>query len=156
MSAVRRLLFLCTGNSCRSPLAAALARDEAVRRGIPNLEVRSAGTHAWPGLPASALGMLVAREHGLDLGEHRTTELDFDLLSWAQLVLAMAPAHGEEARRIQPAARVEVVTAFLPRGHPARGRAVPDPIGGGRAEYEATYELLLEAIRGFFEGLEAP
>ena len=60
-----RLLFVCTGNTCRSPLAAAIARSELAALGWTCVEVRSAGTSALDGLPASEGSLGAAERHGL-------------------------------------------------------------------------------------------
>ena len=57
------LLFVCTGNTCRSPMAEAIARHIAAERGLDDVTVASAGTSAWDGAPASDGGLLVAMEH---------------------------------------------------------------------------------------------
>ncbi|MFO0096312.1 MAG: low molecular weight phosphatase family protein, partial [Gemmatimonadaceae bacterium] len=64
------LLFVCTGNTCRSPLAEVIARRQIAERQLPDVTVGSAGTSAWPDAPASDGALLVALEHGMDLGEH--------------------------------------------------------------------------------------
>lgn len=148
---VRRLLFVCTGNTCRSPMAEVIARAEAERRRLRGIESRSAGTYAWGGQPAAAPGILTARARGLDLGGHRSTPLDESLVAWADLVLAMEAGHVEAVRRVSPDARVAVVTEFLPQDDPRHGGSVPDPIGGDREVYEETFELLERAVRGLLD-----
>lgn len=155
IDAPRKLLFVCSGNTCRSPLAEAIARAEAGRRGLADVECRSAGTFAWDGQPAAANGILVGRERGLDLETHRSRELDPGLLAWADLVLAMDASHAQAARRLSPTVKTELVTDSLPRGHPSRGRSVADPIGGDADVYRVTAELLEEAIRGLFDRIAA-
>ena len=75
-----RVVLVCTGNTCRSPLAEALLRQALAARGVTGVEVSSAGTGAWEGAPASEGAYLVALEHGLDLSGHRarllTSEVD--------------------------------------------------------------------------------
>src|SRR5690606_14203652 len=66
------LLFVCTGNTCRSPLAEAVARREIARRGWHNVAVRSAGVAAEPGSPATEEAVIAAAELGLDLSQHRS------------------------------------------------------------------------------------
>jgi protein-tyrosine-phosphatase len=148
-----RLLFLCTGNTCRSPLAEVIGREEARRRGA-DVECRSAGTFAWGGQPAAANAVRVAEEHGLDLGPHRSQALDGELLAHTDLVLGMDQSHVEVARILDPAAKASLITEALPVDHPEHGRPVNDPIGGDRAVYAGTYELLADAIRGVFDRLE--
>ncbi len=147
-AAPRKLLFVCSGNTCRSPLAEAIARAEGRRRGIDGIECRSAGTFAWGDQPAAANGILVGRERGLDLEGHRSRELDQALLSWADVVLGMDESHLQAVRRLNPAVRAELLTDSLPSEHDCHGRSVADPIGGDREVYLATFELLEEAIRG--------
>ncbi|MEO7367810.1 MAG: hypothetical protein ABIZ36_07625, partial [Gemmatimonadaceae bacterium] len=81
MQRVMRLLFVCTGNTCRSPLAEAIARRLADERGIYDVTVGSAGTSAWPDAPASDGALLVAMEHGLDLGDHRARVLSPEIVA---------------------------------------------------------------------------
>jgi protein-tyrosine-phosphatase len=67
-----KILFVCTGNTCRSPLAAAIARRIANERGLGESVIESAGTSAWDGQPASDGALLVGLERQLDLNEHRS------------------------------------------------------------------------------------
>jgi protein-tyrosine-phosphatase len=148
-----RLLFVCTGNTCRSPLAEAIARAEAERRGWTGVLADSAGTFAFGGQPASATGIEVAAEHGLDLSGHRSTALDFPQLAEADLVLTMTSEHKDAAHHIHPAVRAHVITEYLPAEHPRRGHGVADPIGGGPDAYRETYRVLEAAIRALFDRL---
>ena len=75
-----RILFVCTGNTCRSALAEAVARRIIVERALSDVDVQSAGTSAWDGAPASDGALLVGMERNLDLSMHRAQTLSRDLI----------------------------------------------------------------------------
>ncbi len=147
------LLFVCTGNTCRSPLAEVIARAEATARGESELDCRSAGAFAAPGRPAADPGISVASEHGLNLERHASRELTHELAEWADLVIGMDHAHVEAAAAINGSTPVHLMSDFLPPNHALHGRGIPDPIGGDRARYAQTYDVLALAIRGLFDAL---
>lgn len=149
-----RLLFVCTGNTCRSPLAEVLARAEAERRGLSGVECRSAGTFALPGEPASELAETVARRHGLDLGEHRSTPLVPALVEWADRVFGMGRSHVDIARELSPGSDVELITRYLPEGDDRHGGPVVDPVGGTLGSYEETFRTLERAVAGILDRVE--
>jgi protein-tyrosine-phosphatase len=95
-----RVLFVCTGNTCRSALAEAIARETLGTLGISDVEVSSAGVHAWAGAPASDGALLVALENGLDLSLHRARAIDKELLADEELILVMSPHHLERVEAL--------------------------------------------------------
>ncbi len=136
------LLFVCTGNTCRSPLAEAIARRLITDRKLSDITVGSAGTSAWPDAPASDGALLVALEHGNNLGEHRARTLSPEIIAGADLILAMGPHHLDRAEALGASNRAHLLTAYA-SGHP---RAVSDPFGGDLDVYRATYAELEDEI----------
>ncbi len=146
--AARILLFVCTGNLCRSPLAAALAgRDLARHFGVAPGEVPargfallSAGTAAGSGRPATPETLAEARLRGADLSGHRSRPLTPSLIDRADRVLVMEEAHRRTILEFAPdAARI----VHLLRSD---GTDVPDPYGRGREEYSRTADLIERAV----------
>lgn len=138
-----RILFLCTGNTCRSPLAEVIARRDLAARGWAHVDIRSAGIAAAPGSPASAGAVHAAALHGLDLSGHEAHQLTEETVSWADLILAMSPRHVQAARALGGADTAALITDIAARENPdGVPEAVTDPFGGSEREYEATFELL--------------
>lgn len=146
-----RLLFVCTGNTCRSPLAESIARRELRRRGWKGIEVRSAGISAAPGAEASEGALGVAERHALELETHRARRLDADLVEWADLILTMSAGHLEGLLAAGAGDRATVITDFAEGREaggagPGEARPVRDPFGGADAEYEETYRELSRLV----------
>jgi protein-tyrosine-phosphatase len=148
-----RILFVCTGNTCRSALAEALARKLIVERGLSDIDVASAGTSAWDGAPASDGALLVGMERGLDLSQHRAQTLMRELIADADLVLARGPHHLERIEALGGAGRSYLLTDFASRG--ADSRPVNDPIGGELDVYRATADELEQEVRRVFDRITA-
>lgn len=148
-----RILFVCTGNTCRSALADALARKIAVERGLADVEIVSAGTSAWDGAPASDGALLVGMERGLDLSQHRAQTLTRELVRDATLILAMGPHHLERIEALGGGGKAYLLTEFASRGTEAR--PVNDPIGGELDVYRATADELEQEVRRLFDRITA-
>jgi len=130
-----RVLFVCTGNTCRSPLAEVALR-RALGESAGRVEVRSAGVAAWDGAPASGLSRAVARQHGLDLESHQSRRLGADVLEGQDLVLLMDPADLSRVRAMAGDSDVEIFAlADFAQARPT-GEAIPDPFGGSPEAYE--------------------
>ena len=148
-----RILFVCTGNTCRSALADALARKVVVERGLPEMEVQSAGTSAWDGAPASDGALLVGLERALDLSQHRAQTLTRELVRDADLVLAMGPHHLERIEALGGGGKAYLLTEFA--SHGASARPVNDPIGGELDVYRLTADELEQEVRRVFDRISA-
>jgi protein-tyrosine-phosphatase len=148
-----RILFVCTGNTCRSALADALARKVIVERGLHDVDVQSGGTSAWDGAPASDGALLVGMERGLDLSQHRSQTLTRELIQSSDLVLAMGPHHLERIEALGGTGKAFLLTDFASRGKTVR--PVNDPIGGELDLYRATADELEQEVRRVFDRITA-
>ena len=145
-----RLLFVCTGNTCRSPLAEVIARRALAARGLAQVTVASAGTGAWAEAPASDGALLVALEHGLDLNAHRAQPLSAGLVAEADLVLTMGGSHLERVEALGGGGRSWLLGEYAT----GRPRAVSDPFGGDLAVYRDTFDELEQLITAAVDRLE--
>src|SRR5690606_33679702 len=146
------LLFVCSGNTCRSPMAEAIARKLLRDRAWTHVEVQSAGTGAVRGSAASPEAVDISREHDLDLESHSSQPLTPDLVAWADVVLTMSPSHAQVVRDIGGADKVALVTEFI-EGE-GRGEAVADPFGGDHDSYREAFAQLEAAVSGLLDRLE--
>jgi len=141
-----KILLVCTGNICRSPLAAALLQRALTERGVEGMDVSSAGTGAWDGAPVSEGAYLVGLERGLDLSAHRARLLTRELIEQADLVLTMARHHRARVDELGGEGRVFVLGEYA--GREGDEAEVSDPFGGDLEVYRDTcveLEALIEA-----------
>lgn len=143
----QHILLVCTGNICRSPLAAALLERSLATRGLTGITVSSAGTGAWDGAPASEGAYLVGLERGLDLSGHRARLLSRELVEASDLIFTMARHHRARVDELGGDGRVFVLGEYA--GREGDDAEVSDPFGGDLGIYRDTcaeLEALMTAV----------
>ncbi len=142
---VKSVLFVCTGNICRSPIAEGLFRRLIGNR--KDIEVLSAGVHAVRGQPPSLYAVQVCAEEGADISDLRSQPLTAALVDRATHIFAMTGAHLETIQTVFPQGAEK---SFLLREFEEPGttvwRDVPDPIGLGREVYEDCARIISNAL----------
>jgi len=129
---LERVLFVCTGNTCRSPMAELLAKRKMAD--FENLSFSSAGISARDGQPASPLAISVLSEMGIDLSSHRASRLTRDKITNSGLIAAMTPLHKSAVLDIDPEAEPKVIVLGELDGR-RKTADIIDPIGRGREAY---------------------
>jgi protein arginine phosphatase len=134
------IYFICTGNTCRSPMAAAILGN----KNLEGVEVRSAGIYAIEGSPMSQNAKDVLNQENIK-HNHKSSIINEQDVIWADLILTMTSAHKEQVLRMAKEAQGKTYT-LLEYAMPHNGVDIHDPFGGDLFVYEQTFEQLNEAI----------
>lgn len=136
----KRILTVCTGNICRSPLAEAMLAHRLQLR-CSDAVVRSAGIGALELHPADEITQKVAAELGLSLDAHRARQISLESIRWADLILVMEKHHLERVLELAPTARGKT---FL-IGHWS-GSEIPDPYRKGEPAHRQACDMISSAV----------
>lgn len=141
---LKMVLVVCTGNTCRSPMAAGWLNQKLAGKGWSAV---SAGVAAWSGGPASPEAVEAMQEIGIDVSGHRSQPLTKSLVDGAGVILAMTEGHRREIARRFPGAADKT---FLVHGFGAgTARDVADPVGLSIDAYRHTRDELVQALGDF-------
>ncbi|RKY27067.1 MAG: hypothetical protein DRP83_03035 [Planctomycetota bacterium] len=148
----RKIIFICTGNTCRSPMAAGLAKKMLARElGCKvgqlrdhGVEITSAGLCAGPGSKAAPEAIQTAGAMGADISRHRGKNLTSELIKSCDMVFCMTSFHLAQAQRLAENSK----SGHLKVQMLDEQQDIPDPIGGDLGVYEQTAKHIEQALRG--------
>jgi protein-tyrosine phosphatase len=147
------VLFVCSGNICRSPAAHYLFKEMLSARGITGVEVDSAGTLGIEGEPAASLTISTLPGEGSGIEGHLSKGISVDLMEQAEIVLVMEQAHVDFLSELSPShSGVHLLGEFLPSSIRTRyDSEIPDPIGGDEREFIECLDLIRSSLESFMD-----
>lgn len=150
-----KLLFVCTGNICRSPTAEGVMAFHLRRAGLADrVAVDSAGTMAYhEGEEPDPRAQMVAEQRGYDLSDLRARLLEPEDFREFDLLLAMDRGHLRSMKRMR--AGPADVRLFLDYANGQRGRDVPDPYYGQKRDFDVALDLIEMGVRGLLDEIAA-
>jgi|SRR5215211_5962299 len=144
---MKRVLFVCTANICRSPMAEAIFNALAEDSDLP-FRAESAGTAALEGRPMAPNAVAVLEEKGIYPDDHRARQVSEAMIAESELVLTMSPQHAATLYRLyRYPSRKKVYTLPQYAIGASVGESIPDPYGHTMATYRSSMRQLYEYVQ---------
>ena len=142
------VVFVCGGNTCRSPMAQGILRKLLPKELKPRFRVFSAGISASAGGKATSIAVEVAEEDGVNLSRHRTRHVDDGVLKEADLVLTLSSVYKETlAGKCVPRFGLFALKEFDVDEEPPEDRTIADPAGGSKEAYRRCYREIKKEVK---------
>jgi len=151
---ILRVMFVCTGNICRSPMAEEILRVMFTNAGIDNVFVTSSGVGAVVGHPASDYAQEAVKMCDGDLSGHRGQQLTRELIDEQDVVFALSPGHYHSILRLAPDAAEKTYLLKAYPEHGDTGEGILDPIGSSQRVYNEVYLEIYSELQRIFPLLQ--
>lgn len=144
----RIVVFICTGNSCRSQMAEGYMKKILKDKGKEDISVDSAGIAAYEGSPPTALAIAVMKENSIDISKNRSKLVSKEMIEKANLILGMSTSHVLELQKHFPESskKMFLLREFEDKHNP-KDPDIFDPIGLPLRAYENCFELMINPIQ---------
>ena len=150
---IKQLLIVCTGNSCRSVMAEGYFKKRLKKLG-KDISVSSAGIAAFYGMTPPKEAISVMGEIGIDISSHKSTGITKDMVTRADVILVMAPAHKDDILKIAPESEKNIFYLGNFEKNNGSENFIPDPIGQSQEFYKNVLDVIKKSTEGFLKWLE--
>ena len=149
------VLFVCTGNICRSPTAEGVFRDLVIKAGLQDkFLIDSAGTGGWHiGDPPDHRSIATAKSRGVDISDLRARQLSADDFDRFQYLIALDEIHFAHMMNMKRAGSSSQISLLMHHETPRRWNDVPDPYYGGQKDFDHAYDLIAAGAYGLLAAL---